>query len=114
MRRTAPLLHPLAPLFERSAESLTTALGDASARAYLATYRNFLRYLIDHHPEVCRLDQLQRDPHILGWLACLKSRTPPLAKNTLALVVIRLRCLLEDLAWTQQLPTLAHLLIRDD
>jgi integrase len=114
MRRKRPLVHPLAPLFARSAESLTTALGDASARAYLATFRSFLRYLSAHHPEVCGLEQLRRDPHILGWLTGLKSRTPPLAKNTLAISVIRLRCLLEDMAWTQQLPTLAHLLTRED
>jgi integrase len=114
MRTKRLLCHPLAPLFARSAESLTTALGDASVRAYLATFRSFLRYLSAHHPQVCGLEQLQRDPHILGWLACLKSRTPPLAKSTLALAVIRLRCLLEDLAWTQQLPALAHLLRRDD
>jgi integrase len=114
MRKTRPLCHPLAPLFARSAESLTTALSHASVRAYLATFRSFLNYLNVHHPEVCSLEQLQRDPHILGWLTWLKSRTPPLAKNTLAIAVIRLRCLLEDLAWTQQLPALAHLLRRDD
>src|ERR1019366_621801 len=64
--------------------------------------------------EVSRLEQLQRDPHILGWLAHLKSRTPPLLKNTLAIVIIRLRRLLEDLAWNRQLPALDHLLTRDD
>jgi integrase len=114
MRRKRPLRHPLAPVFERSAESLTTSLGDGSVRGYLAIFRSFLRYLGAHHPKVCSLEHLQRDPHILGWLAHLKSRTPPLAKNTLAIGIIRLRHLLEDLAWTQQLPALAHLLTRDD
>jgi site-specific recombinase XerD len=114
MRRKRPLRHPLAPLFERSAESLTISLGDASRRGYHASLRSFLHYLQAHHPEVSRLEQLQRDPHILGWLAHLKSRTPTLAKNTLAIVIIRLRRLLEDLAWNRQLPALDHLFARDD
>src|SRR6266568_3412221 len=59
-------------------------------------------------------NKLRRDPHILGWLAQLRSHTPPLAKITLVNRVIRLHRLLEDLAWTEQLPALAHLLTADD
>ena len=81
---------------------------------YRASLRSFLHYLNAHHPEISRLEQLQRDPHILGWLAHLKSRIPPLAKNTLAIVIIRLRRLLDDIAWNRQLPALAHLLTYDD
>ncbi len=53
-------------------------------------------------------------PHILGWLALLRSHNPPLAAITRANYVIYLRRMLEELAWTQQLPALAHLLGRDD
>jgi integrase len=60
------------------------------------------------------LDQLRRDPHILAWLALLRSHHPPLANQTRAIYVIYLRRMLEELAWTQQLPALAHLLGRDD
>src|SRR4029453_3316351 len=80
--------HPLSQLFERSAESLTTGLGDASQRRYLATWRGFLRYLQAYHPDVHSLEQIERDPQVLGWLAELKNRMPPLAKNTRALVII--------------------------
>jgi integrase len=114
MKRRRDVHHPLAPLFERSAESLTTALGVASQRQYLATWRSFLRYLKARHRDVRTLDQLERDPHILGWLAELRMRTPPLANNTRALAVIRLRRLLEELAWTQRLPALSHLIKLDD
>lgn len=114
MRRHFPLHHPLASLFERSVQSLTTALADASVRAYHATLRSFLRYLGTQHPAICRLDQLRRDPHILGWLAELRSHIPPLAKITHAMRVVYLHRLLEDLAWTEQVPTLAHLLSRED
>jgi site-specific recombinase XerD len=60
------------------------------------------------------LEQLQRDPHILGWLSQLRSSTPPLANYTLIARIVRLRRVLEELAWTQPIPALAHLLGRDD
>jgi integrase len=115
MRRLRrPLHHPLAKVLLRSVESLTTSLGDESLRDYLATIRRFLDYLGGNYPEVQRLEQLLRDPHILGWLAQLRSHTPPLAKITLVNRVMRLHRLLEDLAWTEQLPALARLLTADD
>jgi site-specific recombinase XerD len=89
-------------------------MGDSSITAYRGTVRHFLTYLAARYPEVHSLDQLRRDPHILGWLAFLRSHNPPLATITRANRVIYLRCLLEELAWTQQLPALAHLLGRDD
>ena len=113
-RRRRDVHHPLAPLFERSAESLTTGLGEASRRQYLANWRDFLRYLETHHPDICALEQLERDPHILGWLTALRLRVPPLAGNTRAIVIVRLRRILEDLAWTQRIPDLAHLIRSDD
>jgi site-specific recombinase XerD len=98
----------------RAAQTLTTALSDGTRRLYESTSRNFLRYLRTHHPDVCRLTQLERDPHILGWLAHLRSHHPPYAKITIAIRVIFLRRILEDLAWSQQIPALAHLLSRAD
>jgi hypothetical protein len=112
--RRTPLQHPLAQPFQRAAESLTTALGESSVGEYHGTVHLFLTYLGTHHPQVRSLEQLHRDPHILGWLTQLRSRTPPLAKFTLAARIVRLRRILEELAWTQQLPALAHLLGRDD
>ena len=114
MRHHQPLGHPLEPLFARSAQSLTTALSDGTRRVYQETFRNFLRYLVAHHPDISRLKQLRRDAHILGWLAHLRSHTPPLAKITIAIRVTFLQRMLQDLAWSQQLPTLAHLLSRPD
>jgi len=114
MRHHRPLRHPLESLFTRSAQSLTTALSDGTRRLYEGTFRNFLRYLAAHHPEVSRLKQLQRDPHMLGWLADLRSHTPPLAKITIAIRVTFLNRMLQDLAWNQQIPPLAHLLSRAD
>jgi integrase len=93
---------------------VTTSLNEASVTSYRGTVRHFLTYLGIQYPEIRSLDQLRRDPHILGWLALLRSHNPPLAAITRANYVIYLRRMLEELAWTQQLPALAHLLGRDD
>ena len=114
MRRHRPVGHPLEPLFERAAESLTTALSDGAVRAYRATLRSFLRYLGAQHREICRLEQLRRDPHILGWLTEMRSQIPPLAKSTLIIRIVYLHRLLEQLAWSKQTLTLSHLITRED
>jgi len=106
--------HPLTKFFRPAAESVTTSLSDASVTSYRGTVRHFLNYLGAQYPDVYTLDQLRRDPHILGWLALLRSQNPPLATITRANRVIYLRRMLQELAWTQQLPALAHLLGRDD
>ena len=114
-RKRIPLpRHPLTRFFQPVAESVTTSLGDASVTSYRGTVRHFLAYLGTQYPQVRSLDRLRRDPHILGWLALLRSHNPPLATITRANYVIYLRRMLEELAWTQQLPALAHLLGRDD
>jgi integrase len=114
-RKRIPLpTHALTAFFRPAAESVTTSLGDASITSYRGTVRHFLTYLGGQYPEVHSLDQLRRDPHILGWLALLRSHNPQLAAITRANYVIYLRRMLEELAWTQQLPALAHLLGRDD
>ena len=114
MRHHRPLHHPLEPCFEHATASLTASLGHASVRGYQATFRSFLRYLAAHHPKIRRLQQLRRDPHVLGWLAELRSHLPPLAKSTLAHRAVYLHRLLGELAWSKQIPSLMHLLSRDD
>jgi site-specific recombinase XerD len=117
MKRTrrSRLKHPLAPVFERAIESICTAHGPESRRQYQGTViRNFLRYLGTTHPDVTSLEQLQRDPHLLGWMSCLRSQTPPLATSTYILRLIILRPVLDELAWTEQLPHLARLIRSED
>src|SRR5216684_7431119 len=106
--------HSLTKFFGPAAESVSTSLSDSSVRCYRYTVRSFLMYLGAQYPEVHSLDQLRRDPHLLGWLALLRSHNPPLAAITRANYVIYLRRMLEELAWTQPLPALTHLLGRDD
>jgi site-specific recombinase XerD len=107
-------IHPLTKFFRSAAESVSTSLSDSSVRGYRATVRHFLVYLGARYPEILSLDQLRRDPHLLGWLALLRSRNPPRSAVSRARYIIYLRRMLEELAWTQQLPALAHLLVCDD
>lgn len=60
------------------------------------------------------LDQLRRDPHALGWMSRLRSQARPLTTISCINLLIRLRCILYELAWTEQLPELAHLIRRED
>ena len=110
----APLEHPLADQFRRAVESLTAALAPASHRQYRGAARYFLIYLGEDHPAVCSLGQLRRDPHILGWYAHMRSQNPPLAPAVYICRLLLLRCILQELAWTAQLPELAHLIRRED
>ena len=112
--RRAPLQHPLAQSLGRAVDSLTAALAPDSVRIYRGTARNFLAYLAAQHPEICSLDGLRRDPHILGWAASLRSRNPPLAAAFYINRLIHLRRVLEELARSEQLPVLAALLRRED
>jgi integrase len=60
------------------------------------------------------LHQLRRDPHILAWFTCLRSHQPPLATITYSIHLFHLRRMLEELAWTQDVPILAGLILRQD
>ena len=99
--RRPPLQHPLAPLFDCAVDSLSAALSPDTTRHYRGTARNFLSYLGDHHPDVIRLDQLRRAPHILGWMSRLRSQMPPLLTASYFNHLIALRPILNELAWIE-------------
>ena len=114
-RARRPLLqHPLASLFDRAIDSFSVSLSPDTTRHYRGTVRNFLSYLGADHPEVQRLDQLRREPHILGWMFRLRSQVPPLVTASFSNLLFALRGIFHELAWTEQLPGLAHLIRRED
>lgn len=113
-RRRLPLKHPLVEVFFAAIESVTTSMSDSSKGRYRTTTEYFLRFLDQHHSRVRTLEQLRRDPHILGWLKWLSSQKPPLVKSTRSLHVISLRRLTEELAWLHDLPALVRLFHPDD
>jgi integrase len=112
--RRPPLLHPLVPVFDRAVDSLSAALSPDTARHYRGTARHFLSYLGTDHPELNRLQQLRREPHVLGWMSRLHSQVPPLATASYINRLIALRGIFNELAWAEQLSELAHLIRRED
>jgi Phage integrase family len=64
------------------------------------------------HPAIDSLNQLRREPHILGWFVDLRSQN--LAEAVYIARLLLLRCILQELAWSAQIPDLAHLIRRED
>jgi site-specific recombinase XerD len=108
--RRPPLQHPLAAAFDRAVDSCTAALCPDTTRHYRGTVRNFLSYLGDVHPEVMHLDQLRRDPHVLGWMSRLRAQAPPRSIASYINQLIALRSVFHELAWAEQLLEVAHLI----
>jgi integrase len=109
-----PLPHQLAPVFDHAVDSLCASLSPDSTRRYHGTARNFLRYLGAEHPQLNSLDQLRRQPHILGWMSHLHTQSPPLATASYINLLISLRCIFHELAWTEPLYELVNLIRRED
>jgi hypothetical protein len=63
----------------------------------------FLIYLGEQHPAVGSLNQLRRDPHVLGWFVDLRSQN--LVSAVYIARLLLMRCLLQELAWNAQLRT---------
>jgi site-specific recombinase XerD len=112
--RRPPLQHPLVPAFAHAIESLCTALTASSKRNYDIVVRSFLVYLETKYPKITRLEQLRRDPHLLGWMAHLRAQNPPLATTTCIGRLFALRTIFHELARTSHRAELAHLLLRED
>ena len=112
--RRPPLQHPLAKHFDEALDSLGAALHPETVRHYRGTTRNFLTWLGANHPDIRSLDELRRNPHIVGWLAHLHSQARPLATPSCINLLIHMRGILHELAWSAQLPELAQLLRRED
>ena len=84
-------------------------------RHYRGTGRDFLSDLGTDHPELNRLQQLRREPHVLGWMSRLHSQVPPLATASYINRLIALRAA-SSTSWLglEQLSEVAHLIRRED
>lgn len=112
--RRPPLQHPLALPFAQAIASIGAALHPSTVGNYHGSTRHFLTWLGAGYPEVCRLEQLRREPHILGWLTRLRRETPLSATDSCINRIGHIRRILNELAWTQQLPELAQLIRHED
>jgi len=65
-------------IFEEQLQIMAATLRPATITYYRAQANRFLRYLHQNHPELHTPAQLQRNPHILGWLRSLSETIHPL------------------------------------
>ena len=61
----------LEQIFETQIQALALTLRPGSVDNYRSTARCFLAYLRAAFPQLRRLSQLRRDPHLLGWFRWL-------------------------------------------
>jgi site-specific recombinase XerD len=88
----------LEEIFQAHLQTLALTLWPATMQGYRATVHRFLAYLGTTFPQVRRLSQLRRDPHLLRWFRSLAEQQPPLSTQTRLHHLVRLRRLLHDLA----------------
>src|ERR1022692_3703632 len=88
----------LEQIFQNQAEILSLTLQPFTVVKYQYVARYFVGYLRAEFPEVCRLSQLRRDPHMLGFFRWLCELRPPIGTHTRQQRLLCLRRLLNDLA----------------
>ena len=92
------VLSSLEEIFETHIQTLAISLQPSTSEDYQCVVRSFLAYLHRGFPQLHRLSQLRRDPHILGWLRCMCEHQPPLSNGYRIYYMLCLRRLLNDLA----------------
>jgi site-specific recombinase XerD len=103
----------LEQIFEAQVQTLALTLQPFTVVKYEYVARRFVGYLRATFPEVRRLSQLRRDPHMLGWFRWLCELRPPVGNHTREQRLLCLRRLLDDLA-AQGHPIQPGLIIRED
>ena len=87
----------LEQIFDAHIRVLATTLRPNTVALYRYPARHFLSYLHTVFPQVRKLSQLRRDPHLLGWFRWLCEQHPPLSNKTRELYLLVLRRLFQDL-----------------
>jgi len=103
----------LEQIFETQVQTLALTLQPFTVAKYQYVARHFVGYLRATFPKVCRLSQLRRDPHMLGWFRWLCELSPPVGNHTREQRLLCLRRLLDDLA-LQGHPLQPGLILRED
>ncbi|HXY11270.1 MAG TPA: site-specific integrase [Terriglobales bacterium] len=95
MKRSQPTLDES---FEGQIQILLTTLRPQTVKQYRACARSFLAYLHARFPNLRKLSQLRRNPHLLGWFRFLCQHDPPLCNLVREARLVQLRRMLRDLA----------------
>ena len=89
---------PLGELFDQIVHTLPATLRPATIEHYRYCANWFVRYIHGNYPELRTFAELQRNPHILGWLQSLSEKSPPFTIGTRLQIVTGVRHLLKNLA----------------
>jgi site-specific recombinase XerD len=103
----------LEQILQKQVDNLSLTLQPFTVVKYQYVARYFVAYLRENFPEVRRLSQLRRDPHMLGWFRWLCELRPPIGNHTREQRLLCLRRLLDDLAF-QGHPVQPGLILRED
>ena len=95
MKRPTP--PSLEEIFAAHIQTLTLTLRPNTVTDYRSVAGRFLAWLRVAFPQVRRLSQLRRDPHLLAWFRKLCDQQPPLCNKTRRDYLLGLRRLLDDL-----------------
>jgi len=90
--------HTLEQMFQTQVDNLSLTLQPFTIVKYQYVARYFVAYLRADFPEIRRLSQLRRDPHMLGFFRWLCELRPPIGNPTRRQRLLCLRRLLNDLA----------------
>ena len=74
--------HTLEQIFQAQVDNLSLTLQPFTIVKYQYVARYFVAYLRAEFPEICRLSQLRRDPHLLGFFRWLCELRPPIGSPT--------------------------------
>ena len=74
---------------------IATTLQPGTVRSYVISLKCFIRFLSRQYPDITRLADLQRSPHIEGWLSYITATG--LSKGTRYLRILHLRKFFEDI-----------------
>jgi site-specific recombinase XerD len=85
-------------VFEAHTRTLALTLRPTTVAGYRRVVRHFLGHLHEVFPQVRRLSQLRRDPHLLAWFRRLCEQDPPLCNKTRENLLLCLRRLFDDLS----------------
>ena len=85
-------------ILEEQLQVMAATLRPRTIKNYRVHAKRFLRYLHRSYPDLETPEQLQRKPHILGWLRSLAQENPPLSSKSRRAALICIRRLLDDLA----------------
>ena len=104
----------LEEILEDHIQTLATTWQPYTVKNYRSAMHQFLFYLRATFPQVRRLSQLRRDPHLLGWFRWLCEHDPPLCNTTREKYLLCLRRLFHDLAVVQGRSLPCDLILPED